>query len=137
VAESGSSWALPRLVGTAAAIDLLASGRVVLAEEAFQLGLVNRVVPGERLMPTTMEYAREVASSCSPASVASIKWQVYRHRESGLETALRESLALTDRALAGEDFGEGLAAYRERRPPRFPDLAGDRPRDPFGPGVEM
>src|SRR5919199_1535839 len=70
VAEHGISWALPRLVGPAHALDLLLSGRVVLAEEAAQMGLVNRVLAPEQLLDETLAYARDMAASCSPAAMA-------------------------------------------------------------------
>lgn len=135
VAENGSSWILPRLVGPAVALDLLASARVFTTEEALEMGLVNRVFPADQLLPETLAYARAVAAGCSPRSVATIKWQVYRHAESDLRTAVAESLALTDRSLTGPDFKEGIASYGERRPPRFPDLADAGSRDPFGTDV--
>src|SRR5919199_6494475 len=59
VAEHGISWLLPRLVGPARALDLLLSGRVVLAEEAAGLGLVNRLHPPDELFGAVMAYARE------------------------------------------------------------------------------
>src|ERR1044071_7770765 len=69
VAEHGSSWILPRLIGPARALDLLLSGRVFLADEALSLGLVNRVVEGDRLLATAMDYAKDVAANCSPTAL--------------------------------------------------------------------
>src|SRR5947199_2277780 len=77
VAEHGISWILPRVVGPSHALDLLLSGRIVLAEEAKEMGLVNRVVEPERLMDETIAYARDLAVNCSPASMATMKRQVY------------------------------------------------------------
>jgi len=77
VAEHGISWVLPRLVGPARALDLLLSGRVVLAQEAAQMGLVNRALAPEVLLDETLAYARDVAVNCSPASMATMKRQVY------------------------------------------------------------
>ncbi len=131
VAENGTSWSLPRLLGTAAALDILVSGRVFLAEEAVQLGLVNRVYPADRVLAEAQTYARDIALNCSPSSIASIKWQVYRHAGSNLRAALTESLMLTDRSLTEPDFQEGMAGFRNRRPPAFGDLTAPGPRDPF------
>src|SRR5881398_638322 len=75
VAEHGSSWLLPRLVGHANALDLLLSGRVLLAEEAAAIGLVNRVVEPAVLLSTVMGYAEDLAANCSPAAMAAIKHQ--------------------------------------------------------------
>src|SRR3989442_2458249 len=77
VAEHGMSWILPRLIGPARALDLLLSGRVVLAEEAAELGLVNRALAPDRLLDETLAYARELAVNSSPASMAAMKRQVY------------------------------------------------------------
>src|SRR5947207_9183914 len=81
VAEHGSSWMLPRLIGHARALDLLYSGRVFLAEEALALGLVNRVVAPDALLDVVVDYARDLAANCSPTAMAAIKHQVYRHCE--------------------------------------------------------
>ena len=81
IAEHGISWVLPRLVGSANALDLLFSGRVVLAEEAAQMGLVNAVHPPEELLDRTLDYARELATLSSPTSMAVMKRQVYEHLE--------------------------------------------------------
>src|SRR5215470_11883954 len=66
VAEHGSAWLLPRLIGMANACDILFSGRLVGAEEAQRIGLVNRVVAHDALMPTVREIAAEMATLCSP-----------------------------------------------------------------------
>ena len=91
VAEHGISWILPRLVGPARALDLLLSGRVVLAEEARELGIVNRVLAPERLLEATFDYARELAVNCSPSSMATMKRQVYGDLERGLMQATEEA----------------------------------------------
>ena len=64
MAEHGISWILPRLVGQARALDLLLSGRVVLAEEAAAMGMVNEVVPPDELLDRALAYA---SSSRPPA----------------------------------------------------------------------
>src|SRR5262249_56191148 len=95
--------------------------------EGLLLGLVDRVLPAEEVLPAALAYAREVASACSPRSIATIKWQVNRHAEIDLQTALRESLALTDESLRAPDFAEGIRAYAERRAPAFPPLEAGEP----------
>jgi enoyl-CoA hydratase/carnithine racemase len=122
IAEYASSWMLPRLVGPARALDLLLSGRVVLAEEALQLGLVNRVAAADSLLEETRAYARDLAANCSPRSLAVIKAQVYRDLHSGLAEALERSLREMESSLETDDFKEGVASYVEQRPPRFPEL---------------
>jgi enoyl-CoA hydratase/carnithine racemase len=124
VAEHGISWILPRLIGPSRALDLLLSARVVLAEEAAALGLVNRAIPPARLMQETMTYARELALNCSPASMATMKRQVY----CDLERTLPDALAEADRAMLesfiAPDFAEGVSSFLERREPSFAAVAG-------------
>jgi len=122
IAEHGSSWVLPRVVGPSRALDLLLSGRVVLAEEALSMGLVDRVVAPHDLQDTVAAYARDLAANCSPAAMAAIKHQVYRHYETDLATALRESNELMVASLKRPDFKEGVASFVERRGPRFAPL---------------
>ncbi len=122
VAEHGISWMLPRLVGPARALDLLLSGRVVLAEEAQALGLVNRVMAPERLLEETLEYAGELAAKCSPASMVSMKRQVYADLERGLPEALAEADRLMFESFTAADFVEGVTSFLERRDPRFAPL---------------
>jgi enoyl-CoA hydratase/carnithine racemase len=124
VAEHGISWILPRLVGPARALDLLLSGRVVLAGEAVELGLVNRALAPEKLLEETLAYARELASRCSPASMATMKRQVYIDLDRGLPDALAEADRLMVESFGAPDFVEGVASFVERRDPRFTPLAG-------------
>ena len=70
IAEYGMSWILPRLIGTSRAMDLLFSGRVILAEEAAQMGLVNEVVAPEHLLDRTLDYAADLAQNSSPTSIS-------------------------------------------------------------------
>lgn len=118
-AEYGLSWVLPRLIGLGRANDLLLSSRVVLAEEAKELGLVNEVVAPEELLAHTYRYASTLATSISRRSLAETKRQVYAdwHRDVGSSVA--ESAALLDEMMGEPDFAEGVAALTEKRPPRF------------------
>jgi enoyl-CoA hydratase/carnithine racemase len=125
VAEHGISWILPRLIGPARALDLLLSGRIVLAEEAAELGLVNRAVAPDRLLEEAIAYARDLATNCAPSSMAEMKRQVYRDLDRGLAPALEEANLLMVRSLLGEDFREGVASFVERREPQFAPLARD------------
>src|SRR5207244_11737381 len=77
VAEHGSAWLLPRLIGMHNACDLLFSGRLLSAEEALRMGLVNRVVPHDTLIQTVREIATEIATQCSPRSLRIMKRQLY------------------------------------------------------------
>lgn len=118
-AEYGLSWLLPRLIGLSRANDLLLSSRVVMAEEAHAMGLINAVLPAAELMEHTNSYARMLGESVSPASLLATRRQVY----AGLQGSLGEAVEDADRRLRAmvrqPDFGEGAAALAERRPPRF------------------
>jgi enoyl-CoA hydratase/carnithine racemase len=109
-------------VGPARALDLLLSGRVVLAEEAQALGLVNRALAPELLLEATLDYARDLAVNCSPASMATMKRQVYAALEQGLDQALAEADGLMLESFTAPDFTEGVASFLERRDPRFAPL---------------
>jgi enoyl-CoA hydratase/carnithine racemase len=124
VAEHGISWILPRLVGPARALDLLLSGRVVLGREAAAMGLVNAAMPRETVLEQTLSYARDVAVNCSPASMATMKRQVYADLERAVPDALAEADRLMLQSFAAPDFAEGVTSFLERREPRFAPLAG-------------
>lgn len=122
IAEYGSSWLLPRLVGASNAADLLLSARVFTSEEAKELGLVNRVCVPESLLDETLAYARDMAANCSPASMAAMKGQLLRHATLDVDTALKDSNDLMRQSLKGPDFKEGVSSYVEKRPPAFAPL---------------
>jgi len=119
VAEWGISWMLPRLVGPAHAMDLLLSARKFDAAEAERIGLVNRTLPHDELEAFVKDYATELAESCSPASMAIMKRQVYRHLTQELGDAHDESVALMRESFGRPDFKEGVDSFLEKRPPRF------------------
>jgi enoyl-CoA hydratase/carnithine racemase len=120
-AEFGLSWVLPRLVGLGHATDLLLSSRVVLAEEAATMGLVNRVLPPDELLPATYDYARALATEVSPASLREAKRQLYADQHDDVGTAVERSVRLTDEMMGGADYAEGVRAWLDKRPPAFPD----------------
>ena len=121
-AEDGVSWLLPRIVGEGRARELLLSGRVILGEEALTLGLVHKVYDAGDLLGAALAYATELATLCSPWSMAQIKQQLSRHVASSLQDAIGDSWQVTVEALKRPDFQEGIASFIERRPPSFDDL---------------
>ena len=125
IAEYGMSWILPRLIGNARALDLLFSGRVFLAEEAAQMGLVNEVVAPEHLLDRTLEFAAELAQFASPTSMAVIKRQVYGDWDRGLIPATGDAIEMMKASLQRPDFKEGVASFMQKRPPAFGPIAPD------------
>jgi enoyl-CoA hydratase/carnithine racemase len=124
VAEWGISWLLQRLVGTAHALDLLFSARKIDAVEAERIGLVNRVVPHDELLPFVRAYAEDLAANSSPASMAIMKRQVWQHWTASLDAAEREAVQLMLESFTRPDFREGVTSFLEKRPPRFPRIGG-------------
>ncbi|GAA2054714.1 enoyl-CoA hydratase-related protein [Catenulispora yoronensis] len=122
VGEYGIAWLLPRLVGQSRALDLLLSGRVVLGAEALAVGLADRVLPGEELVPAALEYAADLAENCSPRSMAVVKQQVFQAMDSDLPTAIAVANKLMDESFRHGDAVEGVESYLERRVPRFAPL---------------
>ena len=122
--DIGTSWLLPRLIGLTRAADVLLSSRVVLAEEALAMGLVNQVAPPDELMEVVGTYARTLATEVSPASLAATKLQLYLdlHRDAGASG--RDAEARLRAMMRAPDFAEGVAALVEKRPPAFPDPLG-------------
>jgi 2-(1,2-epoxy-1,2-dihydrophenyl)acetyl-CoA isomerase len=114
----GGTYFLPRLVGTARALELLWTGDFVSAEEAERIGLVNRVVPADELKPTVHEFAARLASGPS-AALRIIKRAVYQ----GQRMDLRSHLDLISSHMAvirqTADHREGARAFVEKRSPRF------------------
>jgi enoyl-CoA hydratase/carnithine racemase len=122
IAEHGLSWLLPRLVGQSRALDLLFSARKISAREAESMGLVNKVFSPDMFMDNVRAYARNLAETVSPRSMAVMKAQVWK---SNFED-FNQSLASADRemaiSLAGTEFKEGVSHFLEKRAPRFADI---------------
>jgi len=118
IAEHGSSWMLPRLIGPMNALDLLYSARTVGAEEAERLGLVRRL-PAENFLANVQSIARDMVTTSSPRSIGVIKRQVFQSYFQNLA----EAWALADVEMAesfrSEDFKEGVAHFVEKRPAAF------------------
>ena len=117
--DCGSSWALPRVVGLGHASEILLTGRMVDADEAARIGLVNRVVPAEELLDASLDLATLMAGN-SPLGVRLTKAVVQANVDApSLERAVElenRGQVLTSRT---EDMAEALRAFREKRPPVY------------------
>lgn len=118
VAEHGTAWLLPRLIGPMHAADLLLSGRTILGEEAERMGLAN-LLPADGFLDAVMQRANEIAESTSPRSVRIMKRQLRDARYQTLGQATR----IADHEIAAcrgtDDFKEGVQHFIEKRAPRF------------------
>ena len=114
----GGTQRLTRLVGRGKALEMILTGETIDAEEAYRIGLVNKVVPPEELMPTVMGMAREMASKGSIA-LRYTKEAVYQGIDLTLEQGLRLEADLYLLIHTTKDRTEGIKAFRERRAPKF------------------
>lgn len=114
----GATVKLVRQVGHVHAMELLLTGKLVDAGEAARIGLVNRVMPAEELMPWALETADAIAAN-SPTAVQAVKEQI--SATSADHARSREPLdqQLGDRVRASEHFKEGVRAFLEKRNPRY------------------
>ena len=122
IAEHGSSWLLPRMVGIGRALDLLWMSDRIDADDALRYGLVQSVVPGDALLDSACDYVRRLARTSSPAAIAETKRLLYRHLGTGYVEALQDADASQWRFVTGADAREGATALLEKREPHFKRL---------------
>jgi len=119
IAEYGLAWMLPRLIGPASALDMLFSARLVDANEALRMRLVNQVFPQDSFMDSVYAYAKDLAYNVSPRSMRIIKEQVYNAMFQTLSEAFDTSEQEMIQSLQCEDFKEGVAHFLEKRAAAF------------------
>jgi 2-(1,2-epoxy-1,2-dihydrophenyl)acetyl-CoA isomerase len=118
VPDSGATWLLARLVGLSTAMQLALLNEPLGAADARRLGLVSRVVPGDQLAVEASAIAERLAGG-APRAMTLTKRALHASLESTLEEALEREAHLQGEAGATRDHAEGLAAFVEKRPPRF------------------
>jgi 2-(1,2-epoxy-1,2-dihydrophenyl)acetyl-CoA isomerase len=116
--DSGATWLLPRLVGVARAKELLLLGRELSGREAADWGLILRAVPDDELDAAVDEVVSHLAGSATVA-VGLTKRCIHRALDGSLVDAMEAEANALELSSRAADFKEGLAAFRESRPPRF------------------
>jgi 2-(1,2-epoxy-1,2-dihydrophenyl)acetyl-CoA isomerase len=118
IADAGGTYFLPRIVGLAKAKELMFFGEDILPDQALELGLVNRVVPPEKLMEEAMAVAEHLAAGPTRA-IGMMKSMLNKSFESDLMSALDREGSLQGIAVATQDVVEGVTSFMQKRPPEF------------------
>jgi enoyl-CoA hydratase/carnithine racemase len=119
IAEHATAWLLPRLMGTSRALDVLWSSRKFDGAEAYRLGLADRLLAPDEVLPASIAYVRELAVAVAPRSIATMKRQIYGGLSVSIEQSCADADALMRASLDHPDLKEGVQSFIERRPPRF------------------
>ena len=115
---AGGTQRLTRFVGRAMAAEILLTGRHIDAQEAYRIGLVNKIVPLDQLMPTARELAETICQR-GPMGVRATKEAMIRGYDLTLEQGLRLERDLANRVRTTQDFMEGARAFAEKRKPAY------------------
>jgi len=120
--EVSSAWMLPRLIGIQRAKEMMLTGRIYSAQEALELGLVNRLVEPDRLMPEAIALAAEIAANPS-ATLRTVKEMTFSDMFApDIEATKQNSREKFDAALKTPEHREAVRAFAEKREPRFHDV---------------
>ncbi len=119
IPESGSTMTLPRLIGTARALELVFMAETIDAKEADRIGLVNKVVPADRLMAAAKEMAAKISQN-SPIALGFAKAAIYRgYNETDIAVQMDYEAYVESVLFNTEDFQEGIKSFMEGRPAKF------------------
>lgn len=116
--EFGSTYFLPRLIGISRTLELLYTGRAVDAQEAKEMGLVNKVMPADSLMEATWEIAQTIAK-VPPIAVRLIREGIYQGVDVDINTALKWEHFAFNTCLSTDDHEEAVNSFLEKRTPSF------------------
>ncbi len=120
VPEALSTWTLPRLIGMARASEVLLTGRMLAAREAYDLGIVSRVLPDAELLPAARALAAEIARETAPIAVALTKYLLWNlHAEDDVQVADELDARTFWSARQHPDAREGVQAFLDKRAPRW------------------
>lgn len=114
----GGMWLYAKALGIPKAAELIFTGDFLESEEAYRLGLLNKLVPEENLDSATMEMAHKIANG-PPIALRLSKLMLYKALEMDLDTAMQMSAALESITLSSEDHKEGIAAFKGKRKPDY------------------
>jgi 2-(1,2-epoxy-1,2-dihydrophenyl)acetyl-CoA isomerase len=116
--DGGGTWLLPRIIGTGRALELLLTGDLVRADEAYRIGLANKVIPSDQFATAVTELADRIAKG-PPRVHQLVKQAVYAGLSGDLDGALDREATGQLELLASEDFREGVMAFLQKRDPSF------------------
>lgn len=118
--DSGGTWLMPRVMGVSKTLEYIYTGDPCTSDEAYRIGLLNRLVPAEQLQEESLKLARKIAKG-SPIAYRLSKLQVYKGLGMDLETALAFAMACVTIATGSEDHKEAIRSFAEKKMPDFKD----------------
>lgn len=126
--DAWSHWVLPRMVGMARAAEVLLLGDTFDGHRALELGLCNRALPADDVLPAAMDLAHEVATQAAPLSVAASKQLLWSSFECDAEAVADAETEWHRRLMGHDDAREGVRAWSQRRVPAWSGQVSDLPR---------
>ncbi len=124
-AEYGLSWLLPRMIGLPRAAEILISSRVFTTDEAWAMGMIHAMHDADSLLAAVHSYVRQLVRTVSPDSLRQTRWQLYRDLHRSIGDAVNDSERLLNRMMQASDYREGVAAFRDKRMPRWGEGEGE------------